>query len=109
MSHHHVRSHYDRHAVPVLGDVRQTLRERGKSRMYALKTFHNEVKRRLICRFSKGVQHHLDIACGRYGQGGGGGKWGGVAGFIINAIFLEVFGRRQHFPHLSQTPLTLCK
>lgn len=62
---HPVVRHYENQAESQLGNVRKTLQGRGQTRTYKLKWFHNEVKRRLINRFSRGVEHHLDLACGR--------------------------------------------
>ncbi len=60
-----VRAHYDRQAQAPVGDVQQALQQRRQSKMYRLKMYHNEIKRRLINRFSQGVANHLDLACGR--------------------------------------------
>ena len=35
-----------------------------------LRSFHNDVKRRMIARLSSNVQHHVDIACGRWVSSG---------------------------------------
>ena len=61
----HVRSHYDRQAQEPILNGREAHRRRKATRTAALKIFHNEVKSRMIKRFSTDAAHHVDFACGR--------------------------------------------
>lgn len=59
----YTRAHYDAQAA-----ASQTLQQRARGPLYALKKFHNDVKLKLLCQYAKGAGRLLDVACGRGGD-----------------------------------------
>ena len=66
-----VESHYDQRAAVKTTDAASMdaiTSKRQNDRTFKLKKFHNDIKWRLINRYSAGAAWHLDLACGRGGD-----------------------------------------
>eukprot|EP00045_Choanoeca_perplexa_P003729 m.33115 g.33115 ORF g.33115 m.33115 type:complete len:348 (-) comp12197_c0_seq1:61-1104(-) len=61
------QSHYNKQAS-VSRSHSEAMATRNNARTKPLRNYHNDVKRRMIIRFSQDADHHLDLACGRGGD-----------------------------------------